>query len=67
MPGPASAAKKHALKAVGTIRDAKMDVIEMNFQNSVGASSLARTVGIKKFSGDLGGVGRRPRVAARAA
>ena len=51
-------AKAHALKAAGTIRDAKMDVIEMNFPtsaNSVGASSLARKVGIKKFSGDLGG------------
>ena len=50
--------KKHALKAAGTIRDAKMDVIEMNFPtgaNSVGASSLARKVGSEKFSGSLGG------------
>ena len=51
-------AKKHALKAAGTIRDAKMDVIEMNFPtsaNSVGASSLARKVGADNFSGSLGG------------
>ena len=57
-------AKKYALKAAGAIRDAKMDVIEMNFPsgaNSVGASSLARTVGIKKFSGDLGGTKPPPR------
>ena len=54
-------AKKHALKAAGTIRDAKMDVIEMNFPtgaNSVGASSLARKVGSENFSGDLGGKAR---------
>jgi hypothetical protein len=51
-------AKKYALKAAGTIRDAKMDVIEMNYPtgaNSVGASSLARKVGNEKFSGSLGG------------
>ncbi len=51
-------AKKYALKAAGTIRDAKMDVIEMNYPsgaNSVGASSLARQVGSRVFSGALGG------------
>ena len=55
--------KKHALKADGTIRDAKMDVIEMNFPtgaNSVGASSLARIVGNEKFSGALGGTKSAP-------
>ena len=51
-------AKAHALKAAGIVRDAKMDVIEMNYPtsaNSVGASSLARKVGSEKFSGSLGG------------
>ena len=56
-------AKKHALKAAGTIRDAKMDVIEMNYPtgaNSVGASSLARKVGAENFSGSLGGTKSAP-------
>ena len=51
-------AKAHALKAAGIVRDAKMDVIEMNYPtsaNSVGASSLARKMGSEKFSGSLGG------------
>ena len=56
-------AKKHALKAAGTIRDTKMDIIEMNFPtgaNSVGASSLARSVGSRVFSGELGGTKSAP-------
>ncbi len=51
-------AKAHALRAAGTIRDAKMKVIELNYPsgaNSVGASSLARKVGGENFSGALGG------------
>ncbi len=57
-------AKKHALKAAGTIRDTNMDIIEMNFPtsaNSVGASSLARKVGSANFSGSLGGARPAPR------
>ena len=51
-------AKKYALKAAGAIRDAKMDVIELNYPsgaNSIGASSLARKAANDNFSGELGG------------
>ena len=51
-------AKKYALKAAGAIRDAKMDVIELNYPsgaNSIGASSLARKAANENFSGELGG------------
>ena len=57
-------AKKYALNAAGAIRDAKMDIIELNYPtsaNSVGASSLARKVGSENFSGSLGGSKPAPR------
>ena len=60
-------AKKYASKAAGTIRDAKMDVIEMNNPsgtNRVGASSLARDIGSRVFRGKLGGARTAPRAAA---
>ena len=56
-------AKKYALNAAGAIRDAKMDIIELNYPtsaNSVGASSLARKVGSENFSGSLGGTKSAP-------
>ena len=56
--------KAQALKSAAAIRDQKMKIIELNFPsgaNAVGASSLARTVGSRVFSGSLGGSKPAPR------